>query len=101
MERGHIVEIDQGREIVDAPHSKAALKLSGCKNVVDVKRTGDDAIFSPQWGDTHRVGVDGTKALGVRASYLEGDRAASSRMRVDRVASDSTSSAARSWPPAS
>ncbi|MCC6109087.1 MAG: ATP-binding cassette domain-containing protein [Denitrobacterium sp.] len=91
MERGHIVEIDQGREIVDAPHSKAALKLSGCKNVVDVKRTGDDTVFSPQWGVTLHIpsGVpDGTKALGVRASYLE--RASEPgenvfRMRVDRV----------------
>lgn len=91
MERGHIVEIDQGREIVDAPHSKAALKLSGCKNVVDVKRTGDHTVFSPQWGVTLHIpgGVpDGTKALGVRASYLERASEPGENvflMRVDRV----------------
>ena len=32
IEKGHVMEVDTGNELVNNPHSTAGIKLSGCKN---------------------------------------------------------------------
>lgn len=91
VDKGHIMEVDTGDELVNDPKSEAALKLSGCKNSVPYVRSGECAVWVPRWG-VH-VSVDEPVSfeegyLGVRAFFLEcatGPGTNCYRMRVDRV----------------
>ncbi len=91
VERGHVMEIDSSRELVDDPKSMAGLKLSGCKNAVEVQKLSDTHVYCPQWGVKICVprGVpDDVRGIGVRAFNLrraEGPGCNVYRMRVDRV----------------
>lgn len=74
VESGRILEVDSGDELVNNPHSSAALKLSGCKNAAPVTYVDDHRVWAPKWG----VSVSADKAvprdvkyLGVRARYIE------------------------------
>lgn len=90
VEKGHIVEIDTGEELIDDPKSVAALKLSGCKNVVDVVCAGDHRVDIPKWGIsvvTERTVDPCVKALGVRAFNIrrvDGPGENCFKVRVDR-----------------
>ncbi len=94
VERGHVMEIDASRELIDDPKSMAGLKLSGCKNAVEVEKLSDTHVYCPQWGVKIAVpgGVpDDVRGIGVRAfnvRRVEEPGCNVYRMRVDR-ASDS------------
>ncbi len=91
VDRGRILEVDSGDELVNDPKSEAALKLSGCKNSVPYVRVAERMVWVPRWG----VHVGTAKPvpfeegyLGVRAFYLErasGPGSNCFRVRVDRM----------------
>lgn len=91
VERGHVMEFGPSRDVVNHPQSVAGLKLSGCKNVANVKRIDDTHVSCEHWGITLTVpkGVpENVKAVGVRAFYLEEAAAPGEnvfRARVDRT----------------
>ena len=91
VEKGHVMEIDGSRELVDNPKSMAGLKLSGCKNAVEVERLSDTHVYCPQWGVKLAVpgGVpEGVRGVGVRAFNLRRAQEPGCnvyRVRVDRV----------------
>ena len=91
VERGSVMEVDTCRELVDAPKSMAGLKLSGCKNAVEVEKLSDTHVYCPQWGVKLAVpgGVpDDVRGVGVRAFNLrraEAPGCNTYRVRVDRV----------------
>ncbi len=91
VEAGRILELDTGEQLVNAPKSEAALKLSGCKNSVPFVRMSEHEAWVPRWGVPVRTlepipFEEGY--LGVRARYVErvcGPGANCYRMRVDRM----------------
>lgn len=91
VERGHVMELDTSRELIDSPRSMAGLKLSGCKNSVEVEKLSDTHVYCPQWGVKLRVPVpvpDDVRGIGVRAfnlSRAEGPGCNVYRMRIDRT----------------
>ena len=91
IDKGRLMEIKTGRELVDNPQSIASIKLSGCKNVTDARYVDDHHVFCPQWGVTLTSNTPvprDVKALGIRAFYLKQVFESGEgvfRMRVDRV----------------
>ena len=91
VERGHVMEVDSSRELVDSPQSMAGLKLSGCKNSVEVEKISDTHVYCPHWGV--KLAVPGTvpddvRGIGIRAFNLrraEEPGCNVYRMRVDRT----------------
>ena len=71
---GHITEVAAPDDLVHHPQSKAGLKLSGCKNVVDAEKADDHHVHVPQWGvdvAVDQVVPDDVTCLGIRAFYIE------------------------------
>lgn len=91
VESGHILEVDEGDELVNDPHSGAAIKLSGCKNCHKVTRVDDHCVHVPIWGvDVHmtRRVPDDVMFLGIRAFFIpqaDGPGENNYRMRVFRT----------------
>ncbi len=91
VEDGRILEIDAPHELVNAPQSEAALKLSGCKNAIPAEKVGDYEVWIPKWGvhvQTKERVPDDVKYLGVRAFYVEQVSTLGTncyRVRVDRT----------------
>ncbi|MDO5117780.1 MAG: ATP-binding cassette domain-containing protein [Eggerthellaceae bacterium] len=73
IDNGHIMEIDEGDELVNTPKSKAAIKLSGCKNITDAEYVDEHTVFLPDWGvDVHAPHVPkDVKTFGIRATFIE------------------------------
>ena len=91
VDAGHIMEIADGESLVNNPQSRASIKLSGCKNETEARKSGETTVFLPKWGielDLARPVADDTIAIGVRAYYIhraDGPGPNSFRVRVDRV----------------
>ena len=91
VDDGHILEVDTGDELVNAPQSEAALKLSGCKNTTPVIKADEHSVWAPKWGvrvECNRSVPNDVRCLGVRAFYLErasGPGTNNYRVRVDRI----------------
>lgn len=74
VERGHVMEVDTGSELVNSPHSSAGIKLSGCKNATPACKTDEQTVFLPAWGISVQTGkpvAEDVTCLGVRAFFLE------------------------------
>ena len=74
IEKGHVMEVDTGNELVNNPHSTAGIKLSGCKNATLAQKTGNSSVFLPAWGISVEADApvpDDTVCLGLRAFFLE------------------------------
>lgn len=74
VEGGRILEIDSGDELTENPKSAAAIKLSGCKNCVEVNRVSEHEIEVPNWGiqlTYERIVPEETRYLGVRAFSIK------------------------------
>lgn len=74
VENGKIGELSDKESLVTRPQSLATMKLSGCKNTTPAEKSGDHAVFLPEWGIT--VYVDGevpddVRYFGIREFYLE------------------------------
>lgn len=91
VDAGHIMEIADGDSLVNAPQSRASIKLSGCKNETVARKISETAVHLPKWGidlDLGRPVADDTCSIGVRASFIhraDGPGSNNFRMRVDRV----------------
>ena len=96
VDRGRIMEVSSGDELVHNPQSLAAVKLSGCKNSPEVLATGAHEVFVPDWGVHLQVEApvpSDVRAIGTRGFYIEEVAAPAGgnirsnvfRVRVDRV----------------
>ena len=91
VEDGHIMELNDARQIIDHPQSKAGLRLSGCKNSTSAEKTGPHSAYCPHWGITLESDdelPDDLMAAGIRAFHLrraEGPGRNVFRVRVDRI----------------
>lgn len=74
VEAGHILEVDSRNELVNDPHSGAAIKLSGCKNCHRAEYVDDHTIFVPLWGitlHTAKAVPQDIKYMGIRARFIQ------------------------------
>lgn len=74
VEKGHIMEVGTGDDLVHHPQSMAGIKLSGCKNATEAQYVSDHCVYLPKWGvqvQTQEVVPRDISTLGVRAFYLE------------------------------
>ena len=92
MDHGEVTQVATGRELVEAPASLAAIRLSGCKNTSRARKAGPDVVEALDWGMSFRVVgevPDDVAYLGIRAFYVhlaKDEGAANSyRLRVHRV----------------
>ncbi len=70
---GHVAEIGETTQIVNDPHTLAAVKLSGCKNVSAARKIDDHTLEATDWGmtfHTSRLVPDGLSNVGIRAFYI-------------------------------
>ncbi len=91
VDHGHVMEVGTGNDLVNHPQSTAGIKLSGCKNCAEAKRTGNNSVFLPEWGITVQTDTPvptDVKHLGIRAFFLERGQANDTnayRVRVVRT----------------
>ena len=74
---GRVEEVGPVREVVERPHTLAALRLTGCKNTSRARKVGEREVEALDWGMTFDVGApvpDNVSYLGVRASYIHVER---------------------------
>ena len=70
MDAGNAICFGKTREIFADPQWKDAARLTGCKNIAEIKRLGDHMIEVPNWGITLRMTrtvPQDIRYLGVRA----------------------------------
>jgi molybdate transport system ATP-binding protein len=70
MDRGRALQKGPVRELFRHPGLAAAARLTGCKNISPVRRTGEREIFALHWGLTLRTAVpveDAITHVGIRA----------------------------------
>lgn len=91
VEAGHILEIDSGDELVNDPHSGAAIKLSGCKNSPKAEFVDEHTVHIPAWGIDlkckKQVPKD-VKYVGIRGMHIhkaEGPGMNNFYVRVNRM----------------
>lgn len=74
IEKGHVMEVSTGNNLVNNPQSAASIRLSGCKNTTPAHRTDDHRVFLPAWGieaETDKSAPENLTYMGVRAFFLE------------------------------
>ena len=74
IEKGHVVEVSTGNNLVNNPQSAASIRLSGCKNTTPAHRIDDHRVFLPAWGievETDKPAPENLTYMGVRAFFLE------------------------------
>ena len=74
IEKGHVMEVSTGNNLVNNPQSAASIRLSGCKNTTPAHRIDDRRVFLPAWGievETNKPAPQNLTYMGVRAFFLE------------------------------
>lgn len=93
VDKGRLEEIADKHSLLNAPQSRAAMRLSGCKNTTTARFVNEHTVFLPDWDievETKHTPSD-VAYLGVRASYLCASKELPSqttntfKVRVDRV----------------
>ena len=73
LESGRLVAVKPTKELFADPGSVTAAALTGCKNIVPARKTGEYEVEVPDWGirlqTAHPVRED-VKAVGIRAHYF-------------------------------
>ena len=70
---GHVAEIGPTKQIVGDPHTLAAVKLSGCKNISTARKVAEGVVEATDWGMTFHTNKpipDDLAYLGIRAFYV-------------------------------
>ena len=70
---GHVAEIGPTKQIVGDPHTLAAVKLSGCKNISVARKVAEGVVEAMDWGMTFHTNKpipDDLAYLGIRAFYV-------------------------------
>ncbi len=74
VHNGHVVARGDTREIFQNPCHVTAAKLSGCKNISRIKRTGENRVYALDWNTelvtAESVG-DEVRYIGIRAHDLQ------------------------------
>ncbi len=94
VDRGSIAELSDGESLVHHPQTLASMKLSGCKNVLDVCYVDDHRLRLVHEGielETDDIVPRDVRFVGIRASYIE--RAESLGPNVFRMKVEQTSDA--------
>lgn len=74
IEKGHVMEVSTGSNLVNNPQSAASIRLSGCKNTTFAHQVDVHRIFLPAWGievETDKPAPENLTYMGVRAFFLE------------------------------
>ncbi len=74
LDGGQVVASGPTREVFENPRTVAAARLTGCKNLAKIVRTGEHEMTVPDWGlrlRTRREIPKETQAVGIRAHYLQ------------------------------
>ncbi len=74
IEKGHVMEVSTGNNLVNNPQSAASIRLSGCKNTTPAHWIDDHRVFLPAWGievETDKPAPQNLTYMGVRAFFLE------------------------------
>ena len=74
IEKGHVMEVSTGDNLVNNPQSAASIRLSGCKNTTPAHRIDDHRVLLPAWGievETDKPAPQNLTYMGVRAFFLE------------------------------
>ena len=73
MDKGKLLTVKDTKALFADPESIPGAILTGCKNVVAAKKTGEYEVEVPEWGirfQTARPVRDGLKGIGIRAHYF-------------------------------
>ena len=70
MEQGQLLAVKETKALFADPETRAAVKLTGCKNIAAAVKTGEHEVFVPEWGIRLRTANpvrEGLQAVGIRA----------------------------------
>ncbi len=73
MDRGKLLTVKGTKALFADPETVPGAILTGCKNVVSARKTGEYEVEVPDWGirlQTAQAVRDGLKAIGIRAHYF-------------------------------
>ena len=78
MEQGRMETVKETKALFADPETRAAAILTGCKNIVPARKTGNREVFVPEWHIhliTGKPVRDGLQAIGIRAHdfHTEGE----------------------------
>ena len=74
IEKGHVMEVSTGSNLVNNPQSAASIRLSGCKNTTFAHQVDVHRIFLPAWGievETDKPAPENLTYMGVRSFFQE------------------------------
>ncbi len=86
MESGSIVEVKERHDFFERPDTVAAARLTGCKNISAVSKTGEGTYYASDWGIEISCDDDGlgdAASVGYRAHYFTPVRAGESKNTFD------------------
>lgn len=89
LDSGSVSDVGPSQRIVSNPHTAAALKLSGCKNISPAHRLSEHALFAEDWGIEIRSEVpvpESVAFVGIRAFHVRRAEAGDSVNVFDAVA---------------
>ncbi len=69
MSQGHFLSVGSTKEIFADPQTREGAKLTGCKNIIAARKSGDHEVTVPEWGvvlTTEKPVGDSLVAIGVR-----------------------------------
>lgn len=78
MDRGRILKDADTQTVFADPGSVAAARITGCKNIIQAEKAGQQQVLIPAWGITLNAGrpvPDGLTAIGLRAHSFQLDGA--------------------------
>ena len=73
VEDGRILALKDTKALFSNPESRHAALLTGCKNVIDARKTGERELTIPAWGVKLTTALplrDGLCAIAIRAHYF-------------------------------
>ena len=76
IDSGKIIAHKNTKELFANPESRVAATLTGCKNVIDAKKTGQFSLYVPAWNQefvTSEPIRDNLCAVGIRAHHFDPD----------------------------
>lgn len=77
MDTGRIAGQGKTREIFENPRKKVTARLTGCKNIADVREDGESGLIAPAWGlklPIKTKNIQGVKAAAIRAHEFTAEK---------------------------
>lgn len=85
LDEGQLLRCGATKEVFADPGSRAAARLTGCKNIAAARRTGPNTVWVEDWGiqfTTARPVPEDLCAIGIRAHYFH-PKAPANRFEVE------------------